>query len=520
MSGSTDKYPSVGTSLKIDQRAEKIFHSWLPDDWLARKQTPDFFVDYVVERVERGEPTGLHFGVQIKGYEGRPGLKQPFSHRFETKHLRYYLERSQNPVFLFLIDVATEEGCWVFAQEYLKRLQTDSWKDQQSLTVHFTANDSLSNFIKFNCLLPDAERFVRDLHPGSVQAALEKRRRELEAKDARCSVSISVKDGAEHFVISAKEPVSFDLHFKGGNHEKWREFIERGTELKVESGEIEIKGSPLYEELSNTMGGCTIIQFGNPQPSSIRLICGIGEELSMLNVDGTSQAGTKFITFTGRLKDSPFELSVDFPYRDADPVCSLTVGFCFERWSGKRVLFLPHFDDIETFARAVATSTTTTLHWSVHGNILLKAPLPSLAKESAESILKIMQWLRKCKWLAQHFKVSPTLSNLNKITRDEWDGLDDIYAVLTHGKVETPIPRHRLTFTARATQDAPIEHVWIRFEKPMQIVDLFDVPVSIGPTTTTFTKLRFVSKEPNGNGKAKFTFETTPESLRTFCLKQ
>ncbi len=69
MNDENRKHASVGKTFEIDQRAVKLFLNWLPDDWLPRKQDPDFFVDFLVEIVETGEPTGRHFAVQIKGYE-------------------------------------------------------------------------------------------------------------------------------------------------------------------------------------------------------------------------------------------------------------------------------------------------------------------------------------------------------------------------------------------------------------------------------------------------------------------
>ena len=65
MSKGNNKHSTIGKNFEIDQAAVKIFDGWLPNNWLSRKQTPDVFVDYLVELVENGEPTGLHFAAQI-----------------------------------------------------------------------------------------------------------------------------------------------------------------------------------------------------------------------------------------------------------------------------------------------------------------------------------------------------------------------------------------------------------------------------------------------------------------------
>jgi hypothetical protein len=87
MSSGTGDNPSVDRNFEIDQRAIKIFKDWLPDNWLARKQDPDVFVDYEVETVDNGEPTGFQFAAQIKGYEGEKADSKPPSYSFKTKHL-------------------------------------------------------------------------------------------------------------------------------------------------------------------------------------------------------------------------------------------------------------------------------------------------------------------------------------------------------------------------------------------------------------------------------------------------
>jgi hypothetical protein len=268
-------HSSVGKPYEIDQSAIKFFLRCLPNDWLPRKQDPDFFVDYEVETVEQGEPTGLKFAAQVKGYEDVSG-KRPLSYSFNTKHLLYYLERSKHPVFLFLINVTASEGYWLYAQKHLKEMASQkALANQSSLTLHFNGGDSLSNFTKFRCLLPEAEKFARDLHPGSIWAASQKRKAELESKDPRCSVSVSVKDGVEHITILPKESHSFEMRVSSKNIEGWQNFTERGTEVKVERGEVEIIGAPLLEQaLEADAGGHSTIQFIAEQNVNIQIFCG------------------------------------------------------------------------------------------------------------------------------------------------------------------------------------------------------------------------------------------------------
>jgi hypothetical protein len=433
------EHSSVGRSLEIDQRAIKILLNFLPDAWLARKQDPDFFVDYLVELVEKNEPTGLHFAVQVKGYEDTSDGNKRLAYSFKTKHLEYYLDRSQHPVFLFLINVTTGEGFWLFAQKHLlKNVPRRTLHSQKSRSIHFTLDDSLSNFTKFKCLLPEAERFVRDLHPGSVQAALQKRKADLEAKDPRCSVSISVKDGTEHLVINAKEAVPFKMKVETKNVEGLRNFLERGEELKLEQGEIEISGAPILEEAFKNMGGFSKIQFATQQQAYVQIYCGGAENLTVIHIDGYARAGTKYVTFRGELPDSPLEATVEIDR--ADPLAESSMGFRFPfiKWNGQPLLMLPYFADIEILARSMAMSNISKLHWYIRGNLIMKSILQDYDKGEIQEVLAFLERLRKCRWIAQHYKVNPILQNLKTVSREEWDTFDDVYGLLNNKEIVIP----------------------------------------------------------------------------------
>ena len=190
--------------------------------------------------------------------------QKPLAYSFKTKHLKYYLNSSPQPVFLFLVNVTKRDAYWFFAQKFLKeKVPVKTLAEQNSLTIHFSSEDNLFNITKFKCLLPESEKFVRDLHPGSIQAAVQKRKEEWESLDPRCSVSIAFKDGKEHLSITAKETFSFQTRVRTQNVEGWRKFFERGAEVKIEPGEIEIIGAPLLQEAFKKMGG-----FSAQQPSS------------------------------------------------------------------------------------------------------------------------------------------------------------------------------------------------------------------------------------------------------------
>ena len=521
MSEKGEKHSTVGKTFEIDQRAIKIFLSWLSDNWLPRKQEPDLFIDYLVEIVNNGEPTGLHFAAQIKGYDDTPNGPKPLSYSFKTKHLDYYLHRSQHPVFLFLINVTTGEGYWVFAQKYLKeKASAKILNEQDSLTIHFSPEDDLLNSTKFKCLLPEAEQFVRDLHPGSIQAALQKRKAELESKDPRFAVSISIKDGKEDITISPKEPVTFQTKIRSKNIDGWRKFFESGAELKLEPGEMEIIGAPLLEEAFKKMEGLSKIQFGTRYPISIQIFFGAGENLSIVQIDGEMSTGTKFMSFRGTLPESPVEIIGEIPFDNKfRNEASLSLTLSLDKWTGQRILLLPHFDQTNAIAQCSIMSHIPKMQILVRGNILWKGNLGNLKLEELKGILAPLEWLQKCRWIAEHFNVNPALPSLESISNEQWAMIEDLYTLLENREISIPDPGHTISFIASMLQPKKLESDGVlSIENDEQMIDFFGAMVHLGRTRHTYKDMKLISQTPLDGGHEKFVFESTEKTMRTSVL--
>ncbi|MFA6562050.1 MAG: DUF4365 domain-containing protein [Verrucomicrobiia bacterium] len=103
MTSKGSENPTIGTAYQIGQDAVALFLSFLRGTkWLPRKQEPDFHLDCDVETDEGGEPSGQHFGAQVKGKLEKDASKVgAVSHSFKTKHLRYYVKKCKFPVFVF-----------------------------------------------------------------------------------------------------------------------------------------------------------------------------------------------------------------------------------------------------------------------------------------------------------------------------------------------------------------------------------------------------------------------------------
>jgi len=523
------EHPSVGKPYEIDQRAIKVFQSWLPDNWLPRPQSPDFFVDFLVEIVEGGEPTGLHFAAQVKGFEDDPSGQKPLSYSFKTKHLKYYLHRSQHPVFLFLINVITREGFWFFAQKHLKEnVPSKILDDQRSLTIHFSADDNLLNFTKFKCLLPEAENFVRDLHPGSVQAALQKRKAELESKDPRCSVSISIQDGKEHIVVNPKENFSVVFKIHTPNSEHWRDFFERGTKLELSPGEFEIEGAPLLENLAKSLGNKIAIQFGTTHPASVHFVSTTEAGTKTIPIEGRMRIGTKFLSFEGGLSNSPLEIVFEISLEAVQKAETFQSKILFSpsKWAGQHILWLSHFDQIKTFAESFLNQVSPKAEIYIRGNSVVCCDLIGGVTKTIRQMLNSIDWFRKCRWLANHYHINPKLPPLNKLTKDQMEDADFLYGLLTQSEIVSPAPHVKAAFI---TESVPSECIVLdnesflsdgvlKFTLLEKNVDFLGIPVPIGAISCRLSEMKLFSKSVLKDGKVELVFEGTQETKQTSTL--
>jgi hypothetical protein len=524
MGDKQDKHSSVGKSFKIDQRAVKVFLDWVPDNWLPRKQDPDFYIDYLVEIVENGEPTGKHFGVQIKGYEDCTKKTKPLSYSFKTKHLKYYL-RSQHPVFLFRVNVTTREGYWLFSQKYLKEKVPRQGLDQQkNLTIQFTADDSLFNDAKFRCLLPEAERFVRDLHPGSPRAALSKREAELESLDPRCSVSISIENGKEHIAVVSNEDFSFTAKINHQGEKKWQRLLERGEKIKVKREHLEFIGAPILQEALKNVEGEFEIEYGKEIPGSVHVISKT-EPGKVIPIDGKFRSGTKVFSFRGGFPDSPlsicYETSWDAAFK-AKPF-NFSLSFKPKNWIGQPILSLAYFDQTASFANAFSGTQGPEIEIFIQGNSLQKGVLSNGNGDIARGIRYVIDWFCRCRWLANHFKINPLFPPFEKLGRKQMDALDRLYVLFTQQGTAVSSPNIQIEFSSDRIVSEDIiasSDKVLRMEKPAQTFNFMGTPVTLDPIQHIFTEVEIISQTKLNDGTVKVVFSGTKNTTRTSSFIQ
>jgi hypothetical protein len=371
---------------EIDTAAQRLFERLLPDSWIARKQDPDYGIDYVVEVFEGGNSTGSKFDVQLKGTRRARIRGKTISFSLETEHVKYYL-KLRAPVFLVVADVTTEEVAWVFLQRYvLEDLAASPWRTQKTVTVLLPTENRLDDTVALAAAAAEADRYMAGLHPAALAAAVHATRRQLESKDPRFAVNVRVDGEKIGYEFLAKETVRATFRFTGTEdalHQTLEELLGKGMPVEFAPGSISVDGLPVLQEAIATGG---TLQWARRLPASLQLAALDDAGMEHGHMDalaGEFVGGVKETSFRGRLGESPLEVSFGMTAAPAPAIANVRLSFQIERWAGQPLLYLNHFDQLHSVFGEGAAVPQLVMRCYVRGNHLLTAD----AKRNESGIL-------------------------------------------------------------------------------------------------------------------------------------
>jgi hypothetical protein len=518
---------TVSPNFEIDNRAMKVFEDWLPDNWIHRRLQPDFHIDYLVETVNAGELTGIYFGVQVKGVSASKNPASP-KHAIKTKHLRYY-QKCPFPVFVFLIDSNKRAGNWLFAQQFIKEnLSYKILHKQKTATLGLQARNNLKSQVRFQQALATANQYVHDLHPGSIDAALKEWVKQLQAKDRRVQVDVSIKDGKTHIVATPKEIFQFTTRFKSKDKKKLnadlRNWIERGTNIKVKAKDFEVIGAPLLEDAVKKMGdGDMVFEHCNKRSGSIQFVRSDSECPCFVQVDGQFRGGTKYTSFKGELANSPLTVSFEIGFEElkARKAINLSLGFPLKRWEGQAIINLSCFDQINELVQASLAQTGMELRIYVNGNLLTRCLLEKMNIPNAAALAQSFAWLKMCKSVAEKLGVHLVLPVLKSMTPAQRQMMHIAHELLQGKEVRQSAPFGKFS----GTVSVPPTQIQItneitnhRIVSAAIPLDCLGTKVRLGPVGQEFTQAVITSVSPAGANSSNIVIRGTEKTERVFVL--
>lgn len=502
--------PTVGASLVVEQNAIALLKSLLPDSWLWRPQSPDFFVDYNVEVVEAGELTGLQLGIQVKGRQSVKIRKGGIRFPMDRKPLLYYRDNARVPVFISLVDVTERNGYWVFAQKYLREHAAAARLDSQNtLSVTFNLTDSFRDLPRFTKAVKQAERYVRDMYPGSIRAAVEERKSTLEKLDPAIGVNVSVQAGREVVELHPSAPLS--LTFTSGDAETRRQFltmVKRGDVFLADMDFVGPHESPLIQTLMPE--GRYKLRFEpEPRPGSVQLRW---KNSKFLQIEGCWRGGIEAMRFVGTLPRSPFsvEITISRGAKDDEFSISVSTPLRLDQWEGQQLSRLAWFDELRSLAATLATEEEVELAYFVEGLRVGSGQLSATSNEANQQLHRELDWFERIRSVAQYYGIDARLPKPSDITYHTERELDALWALTRGDSFQDFISG--ATFGCSVESETPLPAQW-RSGKPqphgtMKIIgtaafDLFGHVIEIPDVENTMTDVELISFEDTDSPSKK-----------------
>lgn len=512
--------PTIGPASATGRKAEHIFEGAFPEpEWLARKQLPDVHIDYLVEAVENGQLTGRQFAAQVKGTQQRKGQTGQLKFSAKTKQVRYWLNDCRHPVFVFLINVVTGKGHWLFVQGFAKaEIAPSALQKQTKITLRFNPDDSLENIERFKASFRKAEAYVKDLHPGSVEAALAYKREALQRKDPRLNYHITATEQKQTIQLIPKEsfPVGIVLPRDDAPVilKELGSAIASGAEFKFPRGKVKLKGSPVFDDF-NALGGEVVIRCGFEAPGQVILTRqGVAGAKSFV-VDGKYRVGTKSVTFQSRLAGAPISVGATLAMDDTFMTWDLL--YQVETWENRQVLQLPYFDQLHELLDAIANGGGIRSDFIMRGTSIAEGVHTELNVPEIQPLVRFVSWLARCRSLASRFQVNPVLPPFRKITEHHWEFVDDLLA-LSHGaKRMVPMPQFSIEGPLEIPPEiADMESVvaCAMVTQPDGRCDLLGAPVVIDPFRIVYTNVKITPTSSYRDGGRLFRIEGTSSTQR------
>ena len=441
---------TISRSHIINEQAENIFKSTLPASWLKRKQDPDHHIDYFVEVGQEGSsPSGHVFGVQLKGRENLTYSSTFASQPLETECIRYYLEDVQQPVFLVVVDVRQNSGFWIFLQEWtVKELRGRDWRKQKTLNVRVPFENRLEDAESLHAAVIESERFMRNLRPGCIEAALNAEKVALEALDERFNVTISHVVGRTQYEIQPQEEVDIKVSFRTNDPKELRarlsDLVDRGLKAEFNPKEVVFHGSELIRRIADDPNVKSIEICPTRKREAELILTSIdtaGNKCGSLVLHGSITLGRKEGNFRGVLSRTPLDLSLAFPVREENDVGSLQVTFEFDTtiWEGHSLLTLPYFDRLASMFGALRVRNDFGLALEIDGYPILSGTVQAeTLLPQLDGIVWYLRLLEKARVVASKLGIDPHVPEDAALSEEDVETVTLLYQVLSEGEYRLP----------------------------------------------------------------------------------
>ena len=290
-------------------------------------------------------------------------------------------------------------------------------------------------------------------------------------------------------------------------------FLEKGQPFRVKAANVVVDDSPIHKDLLRELADAEITFTGLTFDGCLQFHFGSQTEPLCIQVDGKWVLAPKRVTFNGQLRESP--LTVSF-IRERGPDGRwtpevLNFKFNWGAWEGQALLALAYFAELEAFLRQDRFFLRSYIRgWreSPAEELVLNDP----AKEKG---IGAMDWLQKCKLVAQSIGANPPFPAANAVNETQSDDVRLLVELIESGFHEQGMVGEELVISGEGSpKDIPIggKGLKVRRTESFRKMNFFGIEIPFGPLIHTWTDLELVATRPESENRTELTFKGGAQS--------
>lgn len=263
---------------------------------------------------------------------------------------------------------------------------------------------------------------------NNVHGAVEQTMGEI---DNRFQVQTMYLNGQTTYHIAARENVPITMELKNPQRyaQGYRQLVEEGKTLVIDSQDIRLLGSPLFEQIS---AESQRLQIGAPtKPCTVKISTvdvATGQVESFDDIQGQFVSGTVSGTFTGYSMHQMLKLEMMVTMLHRGQI-NIKVTPLMEHWNGHPVDSLPYFTKVKSLILSINNGHSLNVTLEHRGEHVLSGASDGTSfKKQFDNIKMLFLYLDAARDIAKFTKTKILFDDTKTITGAEINRLIDIAA--------------------------------------------------------------------------------------------
>ncbi len=259
----------------------------------------------------------------------------------------------------------------------------------------------------------------------------------LSSLDNRFQIQSSHNLGQTTYRIAAREHQNIDLTVEFKNPQRYakdyQRLIEEGKSLTIDTSDINLKGSPLFEKIT---AESSKLQIGSlSKPCTVR-VSTVHEETGHLetfnDIEGNFSYGTKGGTFTGLTMGKMLKFEFDINFKELDKF-NIKITPLTDLWSNTPIDSLPYFSKIKNLLLNINSGHTLNITAEYQGEQLFSGKSHALSfKGQFDNIKMLFLYLDAAREISKKISSTILFKDNQHIPSEDIEKLIKIASMMNH----------------------------------------------------------------------------------------